>query len=66
MKLAFTDQNLYDVFNTGTYLATHKSEELGENTSMSLNHACADIFKYGPNLKLRTINPYAHKTAIPA
>ena len=65
-RLAFTNQNLYDVFNTGTYLATHKSRELGESTAMSLNQACANMFRYGPNLKLRTLNPYKHIEAIPA
>ena len=62
-KLAFTDQNLYDVFNTGTYLATHHANRLGEGTCMELNTACANMFKYGPNLKLRTLNPYARANA---
>jgi len=65
-KLAFTDQNLYDVFNVGTYLATHQVSRIGESTSMQLNNACANMFKYGPNLKLRTLNPYKHIEAIGA
>lgn len=59
-RLSYTNENLYDVFNTGTSLATHNREELGRSTCGELNKACGEIFKKGPNLALRTINPYAN------
>lgn len=58
-RMAYTDQNLYDVFNLGTALATHNRHDLGAGTCAELNKACGDIFKRGPNLQVQTINPYA-------
>ena len=58
-RLAVTNENLYDVFNIGTSLSTHNREELGRSTCGELNKACGDIFKKGPNLALKTINPYS-------
>lgn len=58
-KLAYTNENLYDVFNQGTSLATHNASELGEGKCMRINRTCADIFAKGPNLQLKTLNPYA-------
>ena len=58
-RLAYTNQNLYDVFNLGTALATHNRHDLGANTCAELNKSAGDIFKRGPNLQLNTINPYA-------
>ena len=58
-RMAYTNENLYDVFNTGTALATHNIEELGQDTCFKLNQACGKIFKDGPNLEVRTVNPYS-------
>ena len=57
-RFVFTDQNLYDVFNIGTNLATHEVKRIGDQKAMELNKACSDIFKSGPNLDVRFLDIY--------
>jgi len=57
-RYVFTDQNLYDVFNVGTNLATHEVTRIGNQKAMELNKACSDIFKSGPNLDVRFLDIY--------
>jgi hypothetical protein len=57
-RRAFTNENLYDIFNVGTALATHNRTDLGESKVRRLNKACGDIFKKGPDLETAVINPY--------
>lgn len=54
-KLVYTDQNLYDVFNLATSLATHQKDVLSQGTRMQLNKAASDIFSAGPNLAFDNI-----------
>jgi len=54
-KLVYTDQNLYDVFNLATNLATHQRETLSHGTCMHLNKAAGAIFSAGPNLAFDNI-----------
>jgi hypothetical protein len=58
-KMMFTNENLYDVFNTATYLASHTREEIGDSAALALNKAAGDMFTKGPNLKFRTVDIYA-------
>ena len=57
-KLVYTNQNLYDVFNLGTYLASHEAEELGRDKALGLNKASAHIFTNGPNLTMTFLDAY--------
>jgi len=57
-RFVFTDQNLYDVFNLGTNLASHQREKLGPQKVMELNKACSDIFQNGPNLDVKFLDIY--------
>lgn len=57
-KRAFTNEKLYDVFNIGTALATHKRDLLGRSKCNSLNKASTDMFVKGPHLATAIIDPY--------
>ena len=49
-KFVYTNENLYDVFNLATNLASHQREKIGIDASMKLNKVASDIFTKGPNL----------------
>jgi hypothetical protein len=57
-RFVFTDQNLYDVFNIGTNLATHHRNVIGDGKALELNKACSDIFQNGPNLDVKFLDIY--------
>jgi len=58
-KLMYTNENLYDVFNTATYLASHTRDEIGDSTAASLNKVAGDMFTKGPNLRFNVVDIYA-------
>jgi hypothetical protein len=57
-KFVYTDENLYDVFNLATNLASHERDVIGTVTAMSLNKSAGDIFTNGPNLKFNLLDIY--------
>jgi len=57
-KFVYTDENLYDVFNLATNLASHERDIIGTDTAMSLNKSAGDIFTNGPNLKFNLLDIY--------
>lgn len=56
-RRVYTDQNLYNVFNKATNLATHWADA-GSAVHNALNKAASDIFVKGPDLSVETINIY--------
>ena len=57
-KFIYTNENLYDVFNRATNLASHRTEELGDLAVNTLNKAAADMFVKGPNLAFTVLDIY--------
>ena len=57
-RMTYTDQNLYDVFNIGTNLASHQREVLGQDTCKRINKAASDIFVKVPNLSFEVLDIY--------
>lgn len=58
-RFVFTNENLYDIFNLATNLATHRTDALGQKTCMSLNKVAGEIFSKGPNLQLDILDIYS-------
>jgi len=57
-RMMFTNENLYDVFNTATFLSSHKRDEIGVSKALELNRVAGEMFTKGPNLRLSTIDIY--------
>lgn len=58
---ARTQQNLYDVFNIGTAIASHHRDQLTQDQILNVNKACSDMFIKTPNLApVDIINPFAN------
>ena len=57
-KLAYTDMNMYDLFNRATFLSTHKRKELSTDTALGLNTVASTFFSKGPLLRFNTIDIY--------
>lgn len=60
-KLMFTNENLYDVFNVATYLASHQREAIGDRKALELNKAAGEMFVKGPDLQFSPIDIYKAK-----
>lgn len=60
-KLMFTNENLYDVFNVATYLASHQREAIGDRKALELNKAAGEMFVKGPDLQFSPIDIYKGK-----
>ena len=57
-RMMFTNENLYDVFNVATFLASHKRDEIGSNRALELNRVAGEMFTKGPNLRFSPIDIY--------
>lgn len=57
-KLVSTNESLYDVFNVGTFAASHRREALEHTNVMQLNKTAGEMFTNGPDLKFELINIY--------
>ena len=57
-RYTYTNENLYDMFNRATYLATHKKDEIGLYKSNALNMAASKIFSKGPHLQFKLLDIY--------
>ena len=57
-KFVYTNENLYDVFNRATSLASHHTEELDRLAINTLNKAASDMFVKGPNLAFSILDIY--------
>ena len=57
-KFVYTDENLYDVFNLATNLASHERSVIGIDSAMRLNKSAGEIFTNGPNLKFNVLDIY--------
>lgn len=57
-RFTFTNENLYDIFNIGTNLASHQRETIGLDTALSLNKAAGEMFSKGPNLQFDMLDIY--------
>jgi hypothetical protein len=55
-KFIYTNENLYDVFNVATNIASHRRDIVGQATVMKLNKAAGDIFTKGPNLDFNVLD----------
>jgi len=60
-KLMFTNENLYDVFNVATYLASHQREAIGDRKALELNKVAGEMFVKGPDLQFSTVDIYKGK-----
>lgn len=57
-KFVYTEENLYDVFNLATNLASHERSVIGTDAAMRLNKSAGDIFTNGPNLTFNVLDIY--------
>jgi len=57
-RFVYTNENLYDVFNLATNLASHHRDTLSPETCMKLNKAASDMFSKGPNLDFNLLDIY--------
>ena len=55
-RLVYTDQNLYDVFNVATALASHNVTDIGRISANELNKAASEIFVKGPVLEMSILD----------
>ena len=55
-KFVFTNENLYDVFNLATNLATHQRERIGDGAAQQLNKVAGEMFSKGPNLDFQILD----------
>lgn len=57
-KLVYTDQNAYDIFNLATNIASHRREEVGEQSCRALNKFAGEMFAKGPGLEFTILDAY--------
>jgi hypothetical protein len=57
-RFVYTNQNLYDVFNLGTNLASHHAKTIGKDKALTLNKVSASMFVNGPNLTFQVLDAY--------
>lgn len=55
-KFVYTNENLYDVFNLATNLASHQHERIGIDASAKLNKVAGEMFTKGPNLDFNVVD----------
>lgn len=60
-RYVFTDENLYDVFNKATALATHNRDAIGPAAVVGLNKVASDIFVNGPTLEFDVLDIYSKR-----
>jgi len=57
-RYMYTNENLYDVFNLATSLASHQRDVIGPDAAKTLNKAAGDMFAKGPALDFNLIDIY--------
>ena len=57
-RFVYTNENLYDVFNLATNIASHRREEVGADTCTQLNKIAGEIFTRGPALDFNILDIY--------
>lgn len=57
-RMVYTNENLYDIFNIGTNLASHQRDIIGIDTALQMNKAAGEIFSKGPNLQFDLLDIY--------
>lgn len=57
-RFMYTNENLYDVFNLSTNLATHQRDLIGAEASVALNKVAGDMFAKGPVLEFNLVDIY--------
>jgi hypothetical protein len=57
-RFMYTNENLYDVFNLATNLASHQRDLIGAQASVALNKVAGDMFAKGPLLEFNVLDIY--------
>ena len=57
-RYMYTNENLYDIFNLATSIATHSREIVGTESAKVLNKAAGDMFVKGPVLDFTIVDIY--------
>ena len=57
-RFMYTNENLYDVFNLATNLASHQRDLIGAEASVALNKVAGDMFAKGPVLEFSLVDIY--------
>ena len=57
-RFMYTNENLYDVFNLATNLASHQRDLIGAEASKALNKVAGDMFAKGPVLEFNVLDIY--------
>jgi hypothetical protein len=57
-RMVYTNENLYDIFNIGTNLASHERDVIGIDTALQMNKAAGEMFSNGPNLQFDLLDIY--------
>lgn len=57
-RFMYTNENLYDVFNLATNLASHQRDLIGSEASKALNKVAGDMFAKGPLLEFNVLDIY--------
>ena len=57
-RFMYTNENLYDVFNLATNLASHQRETIGVTAAQSLNKVAGEMFAKGPVLEFNVLDIY--------
>jgi len=55
-RFVYTNENLYDVFNIATNIASHRRDIVGDQVVKSLNKVAGEIFVKGPNLSFNVLD----------
>lgn len=58
-KHMYTNENMYDLFNLATYLATHQRPTIGANAAQALNKLAGEFFTNGPILSHNIVDIYS-------
>lgn len=57
-RFVFTNENLYDIFNLATNLASHQRDVIGIDNAGALNKNAGEMFVKGPNLDFNVLDIY--------
>lgn len=57
-RFMYTNENLYDVFNLATNLASHQRDLIGAEAASALNKVAGDMFAKGPVLEFNLVDIY--------
>ena len=57
-RFMYTNENMYDLFNVATYLASHARDTIGDSAALSLNKVAGEFFTNGPVLGFNLVDIY--------